>query len=187
MQCHEASELMSLRLDADLQEAEELALHEHLAGCDHCASEWQLFQRLDLLLAQEGLVAPSSSFARRVMGHIRRRSVWLSLARGALLLLLGLVILSALASSWLIGSRSVLMALLSNTPLLNALVGALVRLLAILSTLAGAVRLFWRALLSSPCWVVLAGYTILAGLLTLWWLRLIARPARAVSRQRAPS
>ncbi len=187
MQCQEASELMSLRLDVDLGEAEEQALQEHLAGCERCAAEWQAMQRMELLFAQEGLVAPPASFARRVMVRIRRRSAWLSIAREALLFSLGLIILGALSLSLLVGPRSVLLAFLGNTPLINALAGALVRLLDILGTLVGAVGLFWRALLASPCWIALAGYVLLAGLLTLWWLRLVARPVRAVSRQRSSS
>lgn len=187
MQCQEASELISLRLDADLKEAEEQALQEHLAGCERCAGEWQMMWRVDMLLAQEGLVAPPPSFAQQVMRHIRRRSAWLFVIREVLLFFLGLVILSALSLSLFVGPRSLLLAFLGNTPLVNALVGALVHWMDILGTLAGAVRLFWRAILSSPFWIVLAGHVLLAGLLTLWWLRLVARPVRAVSRQRSSS
>ena len=187
MRCLEASELMSLRLDSALAEGEEQVLREHLAGCESCAAEWQMMQRVGTLFAQVDLMPPPPTFTQQVMGRIRRRSVWLSIMRHGLIFFLGLIILSALSLSLLVGPQSLLVAILGNTPLVNAFVGALVRLVDILGTLVRAIGLIWRAIISSPCWMVLAGYLLVAGLLALWWLRLVARPVRAVSREGSSS
>lgn len=183
MRCREASERMSLRLDSALAEGDEQALREHLAGCESCAAQWQMIQRVDALFAQVDLASPPPAFAQQVMGRIQRRSLGLSIVRHGLLLLLGLIILSALTLGPLLAPQSPLATLLHNPSILNALIGTLVRLVDILRTLLRAMGLVWGAILSSPCWIVLLGCTLSVGLLALWWLRLVARPAQPVTQR----
>jgi len=183
MRCREASELMSLRLDSALAEGDEQTLREHLAGCESCAAQWQMIQRVDVLFAQVDLASPPPAFSQLVMGRIQRRSLGLSIVRHGLLLLLGLIILSALTLGPLLAPQSPLTTLLRNPSILNAFIGTLVRLVDILRTLLRAIGLVWGAILSSPCWIVLLGCTLSVGLMALWWLRLVVRPAQPVTQR----
>jgi anti-sigma factor RsiW len=185
MHCLDASELMSLRLDSALADGQEEALREHLSGCQACAAQWEALQRVSCLFEHADYAAPSPVFLRKVMARIQRRAAWLSVLRHGLIFFLGLVILSAVCLGPLLALRSLLLSVLGDTSMVNAIVGVAVRMVDILNTLARAMGLVLKALFSGNGCVVLLGYLLVAGLLAACWLRLVARPAGQMSQERA--
>jgi predicted anti-sigma-YlaC factor YlaD len=180
MQCREASELVSLRMDVALSPDEEQLLDVHLGGCRHCDEEARAMARLDLLLAAAPMVSPAPLFAGRVMARIQRRRRWLAIVRGSMVLALGLVIVAALCIVPLAHPSSPVGGLLREPSLVSALVGLLVRITNTAGTLLGAVRLVGGAFVGTSGHLLLAGLMALAAATALVWLRLVGRASAAV-------
>ncbi len=75
MRCREASELMSLRLDNQLETGSGEQLDQHLASCDTCAQLWMAMRRAGMLLARAPMVEPAAGFTARVMARLPERPV----------------------------------------------------------------------------------------------------------------
>ena len=73
MQCLEASELISLRLDQRLSADQEQVLRAHLVDCQTCQKEWQMMQRVTALFDKASLAAPPPLMGDRIMARIRQR------------------------------------------------------------------------------------------------------------------
>jgi len=180
MRCLEASELMSLRLDSNLSSQEEQALQEHLLTCEGCRAEWEAMQRASALFHGATLAAPAPDLFSRVMGGIRLRDLRLAILRNSLFLLLGAVILTALALSLWTTVASPVGAILDNPPLISAVASIVVGLFDLVGTLLRAMALVLRTILACPSSVGLVGYVAAAGALALWWIRLVSGRTRLV-------
>lgn len=114
MRCQEASELMSLRLDDQLEGDARERLEQHLDMCDSCAQLWEIMQRVERLLSRAPIVAPADGFTARVMARLPERRLpnshlglaILVLAFGALVtsvLFIGSLVVTAIleGQSWL--------------------------------------------------------------------------------------
>jgi anti-sigma factor RsiW len=73
MQCRQASEMMSARLDGRLESAEVELLESHLAGCSACQAAWQKLQALDRLLASASTMQAPVRVRVQVMTRLSRR------------------------------------------------------------------------------------------------------------------
>jgi predicted anti-sigma-YlaC factor YlaD len=73
MQCKQASEMMSLRLDACLGRTESALLDAHLAECAACQAEWQSLQAIDSLLASAATLEAPVRMRVQVMTRLERR------------------------------------------------------------------------------------------------------------------
>jgi predicted anti-sigma-YlaC factor YlaD len=182
MHCPEASELMSLRLDADLTREQEEAFQEHLAVCEGCRALWQLMQQGDALFAGVAPVAPAPLFTQRVMMRVQRRAAWLRVVRGAMIVFLSLVILAAVVIAPLLVLSTWVAGALGTPALLAALVGVLLRLANIASALLSAAELILRAILFSSGGLYLLGTIIVASVLVYIWARLVSQPAHWLRR-----
>lgn len=74
MRCEQASELMSLRLDAVPHDAD--LLDRHLAQCPACRAQWSRLQAVTRLFAQPPVLLPPADFTLRVMARIEARSAY---------------------------------------------------------------------------------------------------------------
>ena len=175
MHCLEASELLSLQLDTDLSPDAEQSLREHLVSCVPCQLEREKMQRVNALFAQPEFLTPAPVFAQGVMMAVARRRRWLSLLRGGLVVMLGLVILAGLGLAPLL---ALMTTALDNPSIINAVVDMVVRLVAVSGTLLRAVGLIIQALCERPGCLYIGAYLALALALSLGWLRLVARPVR---------
>jgi len=169
---------MSLRLDAILSEEDERALVAHLSTCPVCRREWELMQSACQAFVGVSMAAPSPQFTARVMERVRRRSVWLILARGGLSLLLVAVILTTLAIIPLRAVFSVSETVAGTPSLLSTLVGTVVRLGDVLRTLCQAIHLVMQSLLASPTWLAVLGYLVICGIVAVGWAKLALLPRR---------
>jgi predicted anti-sigma-YlaC factor YlaD len=96
MQCKQASEMMSLRLDGRLDSAEGALLNDHLAECEACRAEWQSLQALDSLLASAATIAAPIRVRVQVMTRLERRDKARRAIIGGTTLALGSVALALL-------------------------------------------------------------------------------------------
>ena len=130
MHCEQASEMMSARLDARLDNIEITTLENHLAGCSACQAAWQSMQALDCLLASAPLVRAPVRLRVQVMARLQRRDRARRAIVGGAALALGTVTLA------LLGLAPALLDLLNATGIAPALVSGgpetLVQLLALL-------------------------------------------------------
>jgi|LSQX01.3.fsa_nt_gb predicted anti-sigma-YlaC factor YlaD len=182
MQCREASELVSLRLDVALPPTAEQSLQEHLGECQGCHWEADALARLDLLLSEAPRVRPAPQFAGRVMARIHRRRRWMAVWRGGVVLVLGMIIMAALCLVPLAHPASPVADVLNSPSLVSTLVGVLVRIANLAATLMGAARLVGEAFVGSSGHLFLAGLMALAAGLALIWLRLVGRASMAVGK-----
>ena len=141
MQCQQATEWMSLRLDNLLDKGEQHALDAHLATCLDCRQTWAAMQRVSAMLTDAPMAFPAPDFTARVMNKIVERRARKQLVAGYTVLTLGLLLLLALPLSYLLGPLSwasesgALSALWSEAP------GFLVRIASIASSFADACAL----------------------------------------------
>jgi len=70
MRCREATELMSLRLDNQLETEAGKRLDDHLESCETCSVLWSAMRRAEMLLAQAPMVEPEVGFTSRVMARL---------------------------------------------------------------------------------------------------------------------
>ena len=73
MQCKQASEMMSMRLDGRLDSPEATLLEDHLAQCEPCQVERQKLQALDRLLSTASTVPAPVRVRVQVMIRLERR------------------------------------------------------------------------------------------------------------------
>ncbi|MBN1402350.1 MAG: zf-HC2 domain-containing protein [Anaerolineae bacterium] len=172
MQCHKASEWMSLQLDGLLSPKEALALEQHVETCDDCWLEWQQLRAVSVLFEQVALEPAPAEFTAQVMARVRRRSRWLSFVRGVALMLLGLAILLAVA--W--APLAALSGIFSESPaVLRALVSLVTSVANLVGTFFSAIRLVLWSLFGGYGGLVLAGCVVLVMLLAVPWVKLVAR------------
>jgi predicted anti-sigma-YlaC factor YlaD len=96
MQCKQASEMMSMRLDGRLESAESALLDDHLAECEACRVEWQRLQALDSLLAAAATMEAPVRVRVQVMTRLERRDRARRAIIGGTMLTLGTVALALL-------------------------------------------------------------------------------------------
>jgi anti-sigma factor RsiW len=65
--------LMSLALDGEACEDEELRLREHLRGCEECRATWQRWRELDRRLAYAPVMPAPVDFSALVLGQLDTR------------------------------------------------------------------------------------------------------------------
>jgi len=183
MQCPEASELLSLRLDRRLSSDEERCLQAHLASCEACREEWQALQQVHRLFGQARMVAPPPLMKERIMARIRRRDDRLAAWRRGLLFFLGLVIVLILSSSLFFGLSAIVINAPDSSSLISTLAEAATRIVAITATVFQALATCLRALLASANWLIVVGYLAMAGALLMGWTRLVTRPYRGSVEQ----
>lgn len=91
MQCNQASDMMSLRLDGRLGDAEGAALEAHLAACDDCQAAWRRLQALECLLRSAPAVAPPLRLRVHTLARLERREKARRTLVGSTVLALGTV------------------------------------------------------------------------------------------------
>jgi len=104
--CLDMEELMSLKLDNLITEAQRQTLEAHLATCAHCAATWEAMQRASALLWSSPMVNAPAGFVENVLAGVERRErarrLWvrgLLLGGVALVALLGVAGMAALIAS----------------------------------------------------------------------------------------
>lgn len=186
MQCLEASELISLRLDQPLAAEQERVLQAHLANCQTCRTEWQMVQRVHTLFDGVSRALPPLQMKERVMASVQLRDGRLAAWKKGFLISVGLIMALALGAAFCLGISALVAALLSGPLFIQPLIETVARLVAIVTTVMEALIICLRALLASPTWLVVVGYLLLAGALLVGWTRLVVRPYRSVDGQREP-
>jgi len=176
MQCSEASELMSLRLDGMLSEAESRSLDEHIASCQACVRDWRGLCSLSALFEQAAPAVPPPQLLGTVVARVRRRAAWMRLVRLGSLTVLGLIILFALLG---VPAISAVSATASRPATLRALIGLLVLAASVLRSVCGAFGFMLGVLYAGPSWLLALAYVCLTGLLIAAWLRLVTQPERS--------
>ncbi len=166
---------MSLRLDGALSDDEERALDAHLAVCAACSADWAHMQSACDAFSALTLAEPPAQFAARVMQRVQRRSRRLSLARAGLSVLLVALMLSTLFIAPLRALFSITESVSSVPALISTLVGAIVGVASVAGTVLGALQVVLKALISSPTWLVLAGYLAICAVVAVTWARLALR------------
>jgi predicted anti-sigma-YlaC factor YlaD len=97
MECKQASESMSLRLDGRLEGPDAGSLDAHLSTCYTCQVEWDGLQALDSLLTAAPTVHPPVRLRVQVMARLERRDRARRAIVGGTALALGTVALALLA------------------------------------------------------------------------------------------
>ena len=91
-------QMISLSLDAQLDEADNAVLMRHIDECVACKSAWASMRDLDSLFGQVAMVRPPRDFSRQVMGRVaarreRRRLIWTIVWSLLVALVAGVVVL----------------------------------------------------------------------------------------------
>jgi anti-sigma factor RsiW len=186
MQCLEASELISLRLDQQLSAEQEQALRAHLVDCQICQKEWQMMQRVTALFDKVSLKAPPPAMGDRIMATIRQRDSRLAGWRRGILWSLGAIVALVLGSISYVGISSLVISALEQPSIIRTLAEAMVQVASIVTMILDVLAIFIRALLTSPMWPIMVVYLILAGALLLAWTRLVTRSYRVVAERQQP-
>jgi hypothetical protein len=71
MNCRQARELFSSRLDNELDHGEGLLFEQHVAGCVACSEQWAAFARTVQLVRSLPQHAPDPSFVGQVLDRVR--------------------------------------------------------------------------------------------------------------------
>jgi len=179
MQCSKTSELMSLHLDGLLDSAAQEALDQHLASCQRCQEEWEMFRELSQLFQAAPLAVPAPGFAARVTHRVAKARARREVRRGAVLLAGGLILLLLLALPSLVG-MGMLIGDLSSPTLISTGISALTALLSALRSVGDAVALLLSASLSTPAAILAPAYIAIALVTMFVWVHLMLR-ARTVS------
>jgi len=167
MQCPDASELMSLSMDAQLDPAEEQRLAEHLHSCDACRTLWEHMQAACALFNEPQMALPPVELTARVMRRVRRQKRPIAAARSVLLVLLAGLVLLAVGAVPIMG---VAVCALSDASAFNAALQAALRLTSLMSTLLGSLDVIFRALLVGPqAAVTIMGLVAAIGLGLIWF------------------
>lgn len=182
MQCQEASERMSLRLDGRLTRSEELVLDQHMDRCADCSLEWESLQAVSALFAAVQPIPAPSGLTQVVMVRVRRRGRTLAVVRGASLLVLASAILAAFG---LLPLAAVSGVAYGSPAVLHALIRITTSVASIGSALFGGVLLVLRQVMGGPGGVAFLGCALAAGFVAWAWLRLALRPTRVGVRVRS--
>jgi anti-sigma factor RsiW len=175
MGCNEAREWMSLRLDGQLEPAEEEQLSEHLRGCPSCALAWSHWQELDGLLRTAPAMAPPEGLLALVMERLRQQRA--RQIAGSLVVIglqvtgLSVLVLGAVAY-WLHGLAPVL---LQVPYLMLAARFAAAHLLTVAGVLGEAIGVLMRVAVSSRSALLAPAYALLAAGVMAAWLRVVFR------------
>jgi anti-sigma factor RsiW len=173
MNCLEASERMSLSLDALISSDEECALQGHVAQCEACQIEWQGIQAVAELFSTVQPVAPPPDFALRVMTRVQSHNRRARMVRQGSVFALGLVVLATLG---IIPVMTMITLALRNPSVVQALSGAAMNVMDVANTLARAIRLLAGAMLSGVSWPMMVGYVVVAATLVIGWVGLMREP-----------
>ena len=73
MRCDEVQKRLAEFMEEELDAGEQVAVREHLATCDTCASELAAFERTMLLLEDDGYVEPEPFYWTRFEAGLRAR------------------------------------------------------------------------------------------------------------------
>ena len=180
MQCQQATEWMSLRLDNLLDQEEQRALDAHLATCPDCRKTWAAMQRISAMLTSAPEAIPAPDFTARVMGKIAERRSRKQLIAGYTVLTLGLLLLLALPLSYLLGPLS----WASKSGTLSAIWGEapslVVRIASIATSFADACALLLKAILTVTPKFILVAVALVSSVLTVLWIRLISGPQKNI-------
>lgn len=186
MQCPEASELISLRLDQRLSADQERVLRAHLVDCPTCQKEWQMMQRVTALFDKASLAASPPLMGDRIMARIRQRDRKLAGWRSGVLLSLGAIFALALGSVLCMVIFSLVFSALNEPSFVRTAAETMMHVVSIITTIFEALMIFLRALLASPTWPIIVCYLILAGGLLLAWTRLVTQPYRIIAERQEP-
>ena len=70
MQCDQASQMMSERLDGRLNRAQMVLLQDHLAACSGCQTEWERWQQMDCLFREAPMLQAPVRLRVQVMDRV---------------------------------------------------------------------------------------------------------------------
>jgi len=73
MRCDEVQKRLAEFMEEELEAGELTAVHEHLATCDACASEFAAYERTMMLLGDDGYVEPEPFYWTRFEAGLRAR------------------------------------------------------------------------------------------------------------------
>jgi anti-sigma factor RsiW len=73
MRCDEVQKRLAEFMEKELEAGEQAAVHEHLATCDACASEFAAYERTVMLLQDDGYVEPEPFYWTRFEAGLRAR------------------------------------------------------------------------------------------------------------------
>ena len=167
MQCPDASELMSLSMDTQLDAAQEQRLAEHLRSCEACRTLCENMQAACELFRDPEMALPPVDLTARVMTRVRRQSRPFAAARNLLLVLLAGLVLLAVGAVPLIGLA---VTAFSDASAFNAALQAALRLASLMGTLLGSLDVIFRALLTGPqAAVAIVGLVVAIGLGFVWY------------------
>ena len=74
MNCEQMLELLSARLDGELNQAEEQAVQAHLEQCPECRALWEQLSALQFSLEDLEILPAPEEFAQGVMARVRQES-----------------------------------------------------------------------------------------------------------------
>jgi predicted anti-sigma-YlaC factor YlaD len=184
MNCQETSQLMSLSLDDVLTADEARQLQMHLDCCQSCQALWTSMQHISQLFADAPTVPPPTDFAARLSQRIAQREVRRRWILGGLILIVGIIALTALVFPAMIGAFMTLVQLPSCSPLLSHGPQLILKLVSIGRPLLKAVWLAITALLSPSGHPILVSYSLVVFALTALWVRLVSGQQRGYRRAR---
>lgn len=75
MDCNRSSQLISLSIDQMLSEVEQLELEKHLATCEECKEEYEMFQSIQSALNSEEAASLPDDFHSHLMTRIEEEKV----------------------------------------------------------------------------------------------------------------
>lgn len=175
MDCVKGSELMSLSLDRQLSEEDELGLSAHLAVCPRCREEWAAIERLSAILTSAPPVAPPPDFTAKVMRQLGQREIQRRALGGGVLLLLGMMLLWSLALPPVLEAFGLLQQLITYPSLLDKVLRLALQLVSVARSLGEAVLLVGAAIVEATDRSVGLLYSLFVLSLTALWIRVLSR------------
>jgi len=171
MNCYEISELMSLRLDIQLDDQKEQAFQKHLSSCQVCQAEWEKWRRLDVLFRNAPLIVPETSLVPAVLSRLGESRSRTRPAMGLVLLLVGALLLATLPVLFMLNGIAVVCQMTWPFQPLGALPGALGQLAQGIYLLARAGLVFGKVLWFVPVLAAALTAVMEALLLAGLWVR----------------
>ena len=180
MDCDQALELISQRLDERLPLAQEQALARHLAGCRACARVAALMVEVDTLLTAAPPAPPRAELNGLVMARVHRRARSERVVRRTAISVLSValfvvaVLLPVMRAMDATGGGSVLALALAQ-------VGG--QLLDLLESMARPLVTIVRALVFGDSYRYVLGWLAAAVLLVMAWVGVVARAIRPARQE----
>ena len=168
MQCEEANELMSLRLDNQLAPDRHTHLQAHLTECPTCRAQWAALAQVSAILQAAPMKEPPPGFTAQVMRYVSHRTTP-RLAAGASLLLGWTVLLGWVIMLPLAGLLTLLWQIARDPSAMHLAQSALSKATATVRVVLEAGWLVLQLLLHlfpPPLWVLYAGAAVI--LIALW-------------------